>query len=50
VLGIFLTTYPNDGGVPQAKSAVITAKVAIAANVQLPLPSPLGGMTRVRSR
>jgi TolA-binding protein len=42
-LQTFLTTYPNDGGVPQAKSAFIAAKVSYAAQVDLPVPPPLGG-------
>ena len=42
-LEAFLLSYPNDGGVPQVKSALITAKVAATAGVQLPFPPPLGG-------
>lgn len=42
-LGTFLTAYPNDGGVPQARSALIAAKVAAAAQVPLPVPAPFGG-------
>lgn len=42
-LGTFLAAYPNDAGVPQAKSALIAAKVATAAKVQLPVPPPIGG-------
>jgi TolA-binding protein len=42
-LGIFLAKYPQDAGVPQAKSALIAAKVSGEANVQIPLPPPLGG-------
>lgn len=42
-LEIFLAKYPQDGGVPQAKAAWIAAKVAIAAQVDMPLPPPLGG-------
>lgn len=42
-LTTFLTKYPKDGGVPQAKAALITAKVASISNVQLPFPPPLGG-------
>jgi hypothetical protein len=41
-LDLFLTGYPKDGGVPQARAALITAKVAAAAGVQLPVPPPVG--------
>jgi hypothetical protein len=33
--------YPNDPGVPQARSAIITAEVGRAAGVPLPLPAPI---------
>jgi outer membrane protein assembly factor BamD (BamD/ComL family) len=42
-LGTFLEAYPNDPGVPQAKSALIAAKVAVQTGVPLPVPPPLGG-------
>ncbi len=38
----FVTGYPKDGAIPQARAALITAKVATAAGVQLPVPPPLG--------
>jgi tetratricopeptide (TPR) repeat protein len=41
-LETFVAAYPNDGGIPQAKAALITAKVAVAAQVRLPFPPPLG--------
>jgi hypothetical protein len=37
-----VTDYPDDPGVAQARSAVITAEVGQAAGVSLPLPAPLG--------
>jgi tetratricopeptide (TPR) repeat protein len=33
--------YPNDPGVPQARSAIITAEVGRAAGTPLPLPAPI---------
>jgi tetratricopeptide (TPR) repeat protein len=36
-----MADYPNDPGVPQARSAVITAEVGEAAGVPLPLPAPI---------
>jgi TolA-binding protein len=42
-LDTFVTAYPQHPGVPQGTSALITAKVALAANVTLPVPPPLGG-------
>ncbi|MGH8881997.1 MAG: tetratricopeptide repeat protein, partial [Stackebrandtia sp.] len=39
----FLESYPGDGAVPQATSALITAKVELETGAQLPLPPPLGG-------
>lgn len=41
-LDTFVTAYPKDGGIGQARAALITAKVAVAAGVQLPVPPPLG--------
>jgi hypothetical protein len=41
-LDTFLKSYPQDPGVPQATSALVTAKVAQAAGVTLPVPPPLG--------
>lgn len=41
-LETFVTAYPKDGGIGQARAALITAKVAVAAGVQLPVPPPLG--------
>jgi hypothetical protein len=41
-LELFVKGYPTDGGVPQARAALITAKVAVAAGVQLPVPPPVG--------
>jgi hypothetical protein len=41
-LETFLEAYPNDPGVPQAKSARIALKVGAAAGVELPMPPPLG--------
>jgi len=34
--------YPNDGGTPQARSAVIAARVAEQTDLTVPLPAPLG--------
>jgi TolA-binding protein len=42
-LDTFVTAYPQHPGIPQGKSALITAKVALAASVTLPVPPPLGG-------
>ena len=36
-----MTDYPTDPGVPQARSAVISATVGRAAGVPLPLPAPI---------
>jgi tetratricopeptide (TPR) repeat protein len=36
-----MTDYPNDPGVPQARSALITAEVGQAAGRPLPLPAPI---------
>jgi|SRR5439155_25797598 len=36
------TDYPNDPGVPQARSALISAEVGAAAGIPLPLPAPIG--------
>ncbi|TQM42943.1 hypothetical protein [Pseudonocardia cypriaca] len=35
------TDYPNDPGVPQARSALIAAEVGLAAEMPLPLPAPI---------
>ncbi|MGB3442016.1 MAG: hypothetical protein WBA97_24995, partial [Actinophytocola sp.] len=39
----FLAGYPKDGRVAQVKAARISAKVASAMDVTLPMPPPLGG-------
>jgi tetratricopeptide (TPR) repeat protein len=36
-----MTDYPNDPGIPQARSALITAEVGQAAGRPLPLPAPI---------
>jgi tetratricopeptide (TPR) repeat protein len=36
-----MTDYPNDPGVPQARSALITAEVGRTASAPLPLPAPI---------
>jgi hypothetical protein len=41
-LDTFLKAYPQDPRVPQARSAMISAQVAAANNVLLPVPPPLG--------
>jgi hypothetical protein len=41
-LETFLNAYPQDPGAPQAKSALVTAKVAAAASVTLPVAPPIG--------
>jgi TolA-binding protein len=42
-LDTFVQAYPKHKAIAQAKSALIAAKVAVAAKVRLPVPPPLGG-------
>lgn len=42
-LDTFVLAYPGHRAAPQARSALITARIAEQANVTLPVPPPLGG-------
>lgn len=42
-LETMIADYPADPGIPQARSAIIAARVAVANGAPVPLPAPLGG-------
>ncbi|GAA1296318.1 tetratricopeptide repeat protein [Saccharothrix xinjiangensis] len=44
----FVTTYPEHGDAAQARSALISAKVAVGTGAQLPVPAPLGASGPLR--
>ncbi|MFT7840329.1 hypothetical protein Q5530_29655 [Saccharothrix sp. BKS2] len=44
----FVATYPGHGDAAQARSALISAKVAVGTGARLPVPAPLGAAGPVR--